>query len=217
MKTDQEIQKDVMDELKWEPAINATEIGVAVHNGIVTLNGTVQFYAEKLAAESAVKRIKGVKAIADDIEVRVTKDGTPTDSKVAETVVNALEANALIPTQKIKIRVDNGWVTLEGEVDWLYQRNTAGKAISYLNGVKGIRNWITIKPAINTEIVKENIRKALERSADLEAEKIKIDIQGSKVILKGSARSWNERKEVERAAASAPGVTEVDDQLALIY
>ncbi len=217
MKTDQEIQQDVMEELRWEPALNAPEIGVGVYNGIVTLSGYVKFYSEKLAAEKAAKRVKGVKAVAEDIEVRLTDSSKLPDAMIAENAIRALEWNTTIPDERIKIKVDNGWVQLEGEVDWLYQKEGAENAINNLNGVRGLSNWITVKPRVNTIIVKENIRKALERSADLEADKIKIETTGNKVILKGSARSWNERKEVERAVAAAPGVVEVDDQLAVIY
>lgn len=217
MKTDQEIQNDVMDELRWVPTLNSAEIGVAVHNGIVTLSGNVKFYSDKLAAEEAAKRVKGVKAVAEDIEVKLSEDERLSDTQIAESVVKALEWNTSVPHEKIKVKVDDGRVTLEGEVDWLYEKEASENAIRYLAGVSGIGNWITVKPKIDTAIVKENIRKALERSAGFEADKITIDTLGSKVILKGSARSWNERKEVERAAASAPGVTEVDDQLAVIY
>ena len=216
MKTDHEIQHDVMEELRWEPALNATEIGVAVHNGIVTLSGHVTFYSEKLAAEKAAKRVKGVKAVAEDIEVKLA-DGNLSDTQVAENIVRAFEANTMIPDEKIQVKVDKGWVTLEGEVSWLYQKEAAAQAITYLGGVKGVSNWINVKPGVNATIIKENIRKALERSANLEANNIVIDTAGSKVILRGSARSWTERKEVERAAASAPGVTEVDDQLVIVY
>lgn len=214
-KSDHDIQTDVMEELRWEPSVNATEIGVAVHNGVVTLSGNVNFYSEKLAAEKAAKRVKGVKAVAEDIEVKIA-DGKLSDSQIAETIIRTFEANRIIPEEKIDIKVDKGWVTLEGEVDWLYQKEAAAQALIYLGGVKGVTNQINVKPAVNTTIVKENIRKALERSANLEAGKIIVDTLGSKVILRGSARSWNERKEVERAAASAPGVTEVDDQMVII-
>lgn len=214
-KTDHEIQTDVMEELRWEPALNATEIGVAVHNGIVTLSGNVNFYSEKLAAEKAAKRVKGVKAVAEDIEVKAA-DGKLSDTQIAESIVRAYQSSTIIPEEKINIKVDKGWVTLEGEVDWIYQKEAAAQALTYLGGVKGVSNWISVNPGINSMIVKENIRKALERSANLEASKIIIDTSGSKVILRGSARSWSERKEVERAAASAPGVTEVDDQLIII-
>lgn len=205
-----------MEELRWEPSLNAAQIGVAVHNGIVTLNGIVQFYSEKLTAENAAKRVKGVKALADNIEVNLS-DGKPSDTQIAENVIKALEWNVSIPEEKIKVKVDKGWVTLEGEVDKLYQKQAASNAIKFLPGIKGISNWINVETLVETGSVKENIRKALERRADLEADNIIIDTIGSKVILKGSARSWNERQEIERAAASAPGVTEVDDQLSIIY
>jgi len=218
MKTDHEIQQDVIDELGWEPLLkNSSEIGVAVHDGIVTLGGYVNFYPEKLAAEKAAKRIKGVKAVAMDIDVRLTDEGKLPDSKVAEAVVRALEWNALIPEENIKIKVDNGWVYLDGEVDWLYQKELAEKVITDLSGIRGISNNIKVKPELDTVIVKENIKKALERSANLEADKINIETKGNKVILRGVARSWTEKKAVEKAVASAPGVAEVDDQLSVIY
>ena len=216
MKTDHEIQRDVIDELGWEPSLNATEIGVSVHNGIVTLSGYVRFYAQKMAAENAAKRVKGVKAVAEDILV-ILADGKPSDTQIAESIVRAFEWNSMIPEDKIKVKVEEAWVTVEGEVHWLYQKDAVSDAINCLTGVKGVSNFIKVRPKLNTIIIKENIKKALERHADLEAERIKIDTVGSKVILRGTARSWSERKEVERAVASAPGVTEVDDRIAVIY
>lgn len=217
MKADYEIQRDVIDELGWEPLLNTSEIVVNVKNGIVSLKGYVDYYFKKLAAEKAVKRVKGVKAVAQDIEVRPGEHGRIPDAQIAESVVRALEWSSTIPHEKIKIKVDNGWVHLEGKVGWLYQKESAESIVSDLTGVVGVNNQIGVEPLIDTNIVKENIRKALERSANLEASKIHIETNGNKVTLKGSARSWNERKEVERAAASAPGVAEVDDQLAIIY
>ena len=218
MKTDYEIKKDVIDELGWDPLLkNSSEIGVAVHDGIVTLGGYVDFYSEKLAAEKAAKRIKGVKAVAMDIDVRLTDDGKLPDAKVAESVVRALEWNALIPEEHIQIKVDNGWVYLDGEVDWLYQKEMAEKVIADLSGIRGISNNIIVKPELDTIIVKENIKKALERAANLEADNIKIETTGHKVILRGVTRSWTEKKAVEKAVASAPGVAEVDDQLDVVY
>lgn len=217
MKTDYEILRDVKDELGWEPVLNASEIKVDVHNGIVTLSGNVNVYSEKLAAEKAVKRVKGVKAVAQDIEVKLADNKRVPDPQIAESVVRALEWSTTIPDEKIKIKVDNGWVHLEGKVGWLYQKESAENVVSDITGVRGVNNQIVVEPMVDAMIVKENIRKALERSANLEADKIHIETNGNKVTLKGSARSWNERKEVERAAASAPGVAEVDDQLAIIY
>ena len=218
MKTDYEIKKDVIDELGWDPLLkNSSEIGVAVHDGIVTLGGYVDFYSEKLAAEKAAKRIKGVKAVAMDIDVRLTDDGKLPDSKVAESVVRALEWNALIPEEHIQIKVDNGWVYLDGEVEWLYQKEMAEKVIADLTGVRGITNNIIVNPELDKIIVKENIKKALERAANLEADNIKIETTGHKVTLRGVTRSWTEKKAVEKAVASAPGVAEVDDQLDVVY
>jgi osmotically-inducible protein OsmY len=217
MKTDQQLHADVIDELSWEPLLKATGIEVGIHNGIVTLRGFVNFYSEKLAAERAVKRVRGVKAVAQHIEVRLTAGARIPDDQIAESVVKALEWSSTIPNDKIKIKVDNGWVHLEGKVGWLYQKEAAENAVSDLNGVRGVNNQIIVEPDAEGKIIKENIRKALERSANLEADKIHIEARGNKVTLKGSARSWNERREVERAAASAPGVAEIDDQLAIIY
>lgn len=215
MKTDRDIQKDVMEELRWEPAVEDLGIGVSVHNGVVTLSGYVNFYAERLAAEKAAKRVKGVKAVAEDIEVRRNDSNTVTDAEVAESVVRALEWNTAIPEEKIKVKVDNGWVYLEGEVNSRYQKQAAADAISFLKGLRGVSNWITVKPKTDTTVIKENIRKALERSADLEADKIDIEVSGRKVILRGTARTWNERVEIERAVSNAPGVAEIDDHLVI--
>jgi osmotically-inducible protein OsmY len=217
MKTDDEIKSDVIDELAWEPVLNAADIIVRVNNGIVMLKGTVAYYSEKLAAENAVKRVKGVKAVAQHIEVNPAQAGRFPDHQIAESVQRALEWSSRIPNEKIRVKVDNGWVHLQGSVDWLYQKECAENIVSDLTGVQAVNNQIVVEPLPDINIVKENIRKALKRSANLEAGKIYIETQGHKVILKGSAKSWNERKEVEKAAASAPGVAEVDDQLAIIY
>jgi osmotically-inducible protein OsmY len=217
MKTDYRIRGDVIDELAWEPVLNAADIIVHVQNGIVTLKGSVVYYSEKLAAENAVKRVKGVKAVAQHIEVKPACAGRLPDHQIAESVQRALQWSSRIPDEKISIKVDNGWVHLDGSVDWLYQKQRVETIVSDLTGVLAVNNQITVKPPPDINIVKENIRKALERSANLQAGKIYIETQGNKVILKGSARSWNERKEIEKAASAAPGVAEVDDQLAIIY
>ena len=216
MKTDPDIQKDVMAELQWEPALNASEIGVAVHQGVVTLSGHVKFYSEKRAAEKAAKRVKGVKAVALDIEV-LLDNGRISDTAIAENIVRALDWNTTIPDDRIRIRVDNAWVYLEGEVDRLTDKQAVEEAIFDLSGIRGITNQINVYSQVDSEQIKENIRKALERSADLEADSIQIETHGLKVILKGSARSWNERLAIEKAAASAPGVTEVINEVAIVY
>lgn len=213
MKTDAEIQQDVMDELNWEPILNATEIGVAVHNGVVTLNGFVNTFAKKFAAENAAWRVKGVKAVAEELEVRLPGDSRIPDEEVADSVVRTLKWNTVIPDEKLKVKVTGGWVYIEGEVDWNFQKESAFNAIRHLKGVSGVSNLITVKPRVNTVVVKERIRKALERNADFESENIRIETLGNKVILKGTARSWTERRTVENAAWSAPGVMTVDDEL----
>jgi osmotically-inducible protein OsmY len=213
MKTDSEIQKDVMDELKWEPILNATEIGVAVKNGVVTLTGYVNNYAKKFAAENSAWRVKGVKAVAEELEVRLSDADQLTDAEIAESIVSTLRWHTAIPDEKIKIKVTNGWVYLDGEVDWNFQKESAFNTIRYLKGVKGVTNLLTVKPRVNATLVKANIRKALERNADLEAANIQVETLGNMVVLKGSTRSWIEKRAVERAVWSSPGVSTIDDEL----
>lgn len=217
MKTDSEIQKNVMDELKWEPILIASEIGVAVHHGVVSLNGYVSSYAKKFAAENAAWRVKGVRAVAEELQVQLADDDKLNDTEIAENVASTLKWHTSIPEEKIKIKVANGWVTLDGQVDWNFQRESVFIAVSHLKGVTGVTNLISVKPRIDTAVVKDNIRKALERSADMEAANIKVDALGNKVILKGHTKSWVERRAVENAAWSAPGVATVDDQLVISY
>lgn len=215
MHTDEQLQKDVMDELKWEPMLEAAQIGVAAHNGVITLSGNVNSYNKKLAAEDAAKRVKGVRSVAIDIEVHLSGDGHCSDTEIANAVVSALKWNTTVPDEQIISEVDNGYVTLEGEVAWQFQKDAAVNAIKHLVGIKGITNLITLKPAINTGVVKDNIRKALERNADISADRITIAAEGSRVILRGKARSWNERQIAEHAAWSSPGVLAVKDELVI--
>lgn len=216
MKGDEEIYKDIMDELFWDSALNAMQISVGVLNGRVTLTGTVQYYAEKIAAENAVKRVKGVKDIAHSIELLViNNDDSQTDGEITEAVLNALEATPLVPNQQLTVNVIEGWVIMQGEVDFLSQKFSAERIIGFLKGIKGISNQISVKPTMITESIVENIREAYVRNADLVADQIKVEAQGSKVILRGTARSWLQKKEIERVTASAPGVTDIEDQLAI--
>ncbi len=217
MKTDFEIQKDVMAELKWEPMLNAAEIGVAVKNGIVTLTGMVSNYAKKSAAENATLRVKGVLAVAEELEVKLGEGEKITDSEVAANVVNTLRWNTSIPDEQIKIRVTNGWVYLSGEVNWNFQKDAVINAIRGLKGIKGLNNEITIKPRVQTAIIKENIRKALQRKATFDVDNIKIETIGDRVVLKGAVKSWDERKAIANAAWSAPGVASVDDEIVISY
>jgi osmotically-inducible protein OsmY len=213
MKTDSQIQQDVMEQLKWEPFLNAAQIGVAVKNGIVTLSGQVDSYAKKLAAENATKKIVGVKAVAEDIQIGVSPLNSKTDSEIAEAVYNALKWHTAVQEEKIKIKVENGNVKLEGEVDWEYQRKNAQAAIENLIGVRAVVNLIMISRKVIPSDVKQKISSALTRSAILDAGKINVEVIDNKVVLRGIVRSYAEKQDAENAAWSALGVTCVDDRI----
>lgn len=213
MKTDSEIQKDVMDELRWDPILTASEIGVAVKKGIVTLSGTVNTYAKKIAAEEAAKRVAGVKAVAEDMEVKVSGSGKKNDTEIAEAVLNELKWHSSVDADKIKIKVEDGWVTMEGEIDWEFQRRAIHNVVENLLGVSGIIDNIKVIPTLRSKDIKQKINAAFHRSATIDSDKIHIDTSGSKVILKGKVRSWAEKKDAENAAWLAPGVSAVENQI----
>ena len=215
MKSDMQIQQDILEQLQWEPELHAAKIGVAVSNGIVTLSGIVSSYFEKIAAEDAAKKIAGVKAIAEDIQVGGSPSFRKTDTEIAEAVLFALKWHTTIPEGKIKVRVEDGIVSLEGEVEWYYQRNAALNTIEKLAGVRKINNYITIKPLVKPNNIKQKIISAFIRSATIDSEKISVVTDDGKVTLNGTVRSFAEREDAEKAAWSAPGVTEVENNLVM--
>lgn len=217
MKTDLKIKQDVLDELKWQPNIDETQIGVVVKDGIVTLEGTVDSYTKKTAAEKAVKNVYGVKAVVEDIKVKYNASDNKTDAEVAKAAVNALQWNASVPSDTVKIKVEDGWVYLSGEVPWEYQKNAAKNAITKLYGVKGVVNNISLKQTLTPFEVENRIAKAFERSAKLESKKIKAEVDGHTVRLNGTVHSVAEKEEARKAAFFAPGVTKVENNLVVDY
>lgn len=212
-RTDQELQQDVLAELKWDAQIQPNEIGVSVKDGVVTLTGWVDSYLKKWSAEDAAHRVSGVKAVANDIEIKLATERT--DPDIAEAAVHALEWDAFVPSDKVKATVSKGWVTLKGEVEWQYQKQDAERVVRRLAGVKGVTNLITVKPRVTPSELKKKIEDALVRNAEIDANKITVEVQGSKAILKGTVRAWAEKKEAERVAWSAPGIMSVENQITI--
>ena len=217
MRTDIAIKEDVLDELAWQPDIDETQIGVIVEEGVVTLSGVVDKYSKKLAAEKAVKRVTGVRAVAEDIEVKYGNSYKKTDKEIAKAVANALQWNASVSETDIDIKVENGWVHLSGEVAWSYQKIAARKAVDKLLGVKGIRDEIRLKKSIRPFEVKDRIKKAFERIATVDAEGIEVVTSGHTVTLKGTVSSIQEKENAEEAAYMAPEVYHVVNELKVQY
>jgi len=213
MKPELELKHDVLAELESEPGVDAAHIGVTVTNGVVTLTGTVPTYAEKLAANRAVKRLDGVRALVSELEVRPKLGVQRTDTDIARAVVEALAWDIAVPDEKISTRVSEGWVTLEGEVNLQFQRAAAERVVSRLAGVRGVTNLITIKSGVRAGDIKSRIEAAFRRSAEIDARNVQVDTEGGKVTLRGRVHTWAERAEAERAAWAAPGVSEVRDEI----
>ncbi|KAF3890153.1 MULTISPECIES: BON domain-containing protein [Nostocales] len=213
--TDEEIQKDVLNELKWDSRVQSTEIGVAVKDGVVTLTGWVDSFYKRWAAEEAAHRVRGVLAVANDIEVRLPVSAERTDADIAAAAIHALEWDAGVSIDNLDVTVSKGWVTLRGVVEWEYQKHDAERVVRRLKGVKGVTNLLTIKPRVSPSELKQKIEQALVRSAETDALRIAVEVEGSKVILRGAVRSWAERQEAERAAWSAPGITSVENRIAI--
>jgi osmotically-inducible protein OsmY len=213
MKIDKELQQQVMDELAWEPSIDAAEIGASVDSGVVMLSGTVRSFPEKWAAERAAERVKGVRAVADEIVVKLPGTFQRDDADIARAALNTLEWNASVPRGRLQVLVENGWITLDGTVERYFQKSEAEMVVRKLLGVKGVVNRITVKPVISPTDVKNQIVRALARTAEVDAKRISVETRDAKVILRGAVKSWTEREAAERAAWAAPGVSDVENQI----
>lgn len=214
-KSDGQLQRDVMDELEWEPSVDHADIGVAVTDGVVTLSGYVKTYPEKIAAEKATRRVAGVQAIAEEIKVHFASEPKMADHEIAKRLLDMMAWTVSIPTEKVKVKVERGWVTLSGMVDWDYQRKEAFRAASRVTGVAGVSNLIEVKQHPAPADVKDRIVSAFKRQADLDAAGVTVTTEGGTVKLGGKVKAWAERGVAERAAWSAPGVTRVEDNITI--
>ncbi len=217
MKTDSQLQQDVMAELKWEPAVQAAHIGVEVKNGVVTLAGEVSSYAEKLHAERAAQRVNGVKALAVEMKVKLAALGQRSDADIAESAKNVLSWVGALPADAVKVMVEGGWLTLSGAVEWQYQRQDAADSVRYLLGVTGVSNEIAIKPSVSATVVKSDIEAALKRRAAADSKAIAVDVKGGDVTLTGTVHSWAERDLATRSAWGSSGVRKVVDKMTMVY
>lgn len=217
MKTNSELQKDVQNAIKWEPLLHAAEIGVTAKDGVVSLTGVVDNYAKKMEAETAAKKVIGVKALVENIEVKFHSTWTKTDAEVANEVLTALKSNWSVPKEKVIVKVENGWVTLEGELHWNYQKEAAKNAVHYLAGVKGVTNNIKIKPEAHDAIEQKEVENALARSWSVNDSDIHVEVSGTSVTLTGTVHSWYQKEEAGRIAWKTPGIYHVENDLTVDY
>ncbi len=213
---DKDLKQHVQNALDWDPSVDATDVGVSVDEGVVTLRGNVASYSEKIAAERVALRVYGVKAVANDLAVRLVSRYERTDTEIAQAALAALKWNTVVPDDRVTLLVKDGWITLAGTLDWQYQKDAAARAVRDLTGVKGVMNEIHVKPVVKTTDVRDKIEAAFKRSAEIDARRVNVTAEDGKVILSGNVHSWAEREEAERAAWAAPGVTYVDDRLTVV-
>ena len=212
-KTDTQLQSDVIDELRFDPSVGVSEIGVAAHDGVVTLTGKVDSFAKKFAAARAAARVACVRAVASELTVSLLSSFTLTDTDIAHMATSALKWDVEVPDDSVVVRVEQGWVWLEGEVEWRFQLEAAERAIRNLAGVQGVTNLLKVKTHTSPADVKDRIERALKRHAEVDSKQVNVSVANGRVTLRGNVRSWTERQDVESAAWSSPGVTAVDDQL----
>jgi osmotically-inducible protein OsmY len=214
--TDEDLEQHVQNALDWEPSLDASDIGVSVDEGVVTLRGNVGSYAERVTAERVALRVYGAKAVANDLTVHLASAYERTDTEIAQAAVAALEWNTIVPHEPITVTVTKGWIALNGTLDWQYQKDAAARTVRDLIGVKGVTNNITLKPRVKAIDVRDKIEAAFKRSAEIDARRVNVIAHDGKVILSGNVHSWAERLEAERAAWAAPGVIQVEDRLAVV-